>query len=151
MDDGLTGLIGLSRKAGKAEVGEESVAAAATAHKARLILLASDAAENTVKRAGRLGESGNCPVVTLDLSKTELGGALGRSSCALAALTDVGFAASVVKKLSARNPEAYGAVAERLEHKAEKTQRRRKAQRQKEKAAQARGRKPWAAPPAAKQ
>jgi len=64
MDDGLTGLIGLARKAGKAEVGEEPVTAAATAHKARLILLSSDAAENTAKRARRLGESGNCPVIT---------------------------------------------------------------------------------------
>ena len=141
MDDGLTGLIGLARKAGKAEVGEEPVTAAATAHKARLILLSS-----TAKRARRLGESGNCPVITPGLTKAQLGAALGRSSCALVALTDVGFAASVVKKLSARDPETYGAVAERLSHKAEKTQRRRKEQRQREKAAQARARKPWAPP-----
>ena len=147
MDDGLTGLIGLARKAGKAEVGEESVAAAATAHKARLILLAADAAENTARRAQRLGESGNCPVVALPLGKAELGAALGRSSCAVMALTDVGLAAGVMKKLSARDPEVYSPVAQRLEHKAEKTLRRRKEQRQKEKAAQARGRKPWAAPP----
>ena len=147
MDDGLTGLIGLARKAGKAEVGEESVAAAATAHKSRLILLSSDAAENTAKRAHRLGESGNCPVVTLPLSKAELGAALGRGSCAVMALTDVGLAAGVMKKLSARDPEAYAGVTQHMEHKAEKTLRRRKAQRQKEKAAQARGRKPWAAPP----
>lgn len=147
MDDGLTGLIGLARKAGKAEIGEESVAAAATAHKSRLILLSADAAGNTAKRAQRLGEGGNCPVVTLPLGKAELGAALGRSSCALMALTDVGFAASVMKKLSARDPEAYTSVAHRMEHKAEKTLRRRKEQRQKDKAAQARGRKPWAAPP----
>ena len=42
MDNGLIGLLGLARKAGKAEVGEESVSIAAKAHKARLILLASD-------------------------------------------------------------------------------------------------------------
>ena len=95
MDNGLIGLIGLARKAGKAEVGEESVSIAAKAHKARLILLASDAGEHTRRHGERLGEQGNCPALPLPLTKAELGGALGRGSCAILAFTDVGMAAGL--------------------------------------------------------
>ena len=142
MDNGILGLIGLTRKAGKVEVGEEAVSIAARNHKARAILFASDAAENTLRRRESLGEQGNCPSLVLEVSKAELGGAVGRSSCALLAITDVGLAAAVLKKLPAGE---YGDMAGRLERRAEKTYRRRKAQREKARA-QARG-KPWAPPP----
>lgn len=146
MDDLLTalsGLIGLAYKAGKALPGEEPTATAAAGHKARLILLASDAAGNTAEKAGRLGERGNSPVVQLPLTKEQLGGAVGRSTCAVLALTDVGLASALMKKLSAADPQAYGEVARKLEGKADKAQRRKKEQRAKERA----NRKPWVAPP----
>jgi len=143
MDDGLIGLIGLAYKAGKALPGEEAVATAAEAHKARLLLLAADAAPNTAAKAARLGEKGNCPVLPLPLSKEALGGALGRGSCAVLALTDVGLASALLKKLSAADPQTYGEVAEHMERKAGKALRRKKEQRSKERAA----RKPWVAPP----
>lgn len=148
MDNGLTGLLGLCRRAGKAELGEEPTAAAALGHKARVILLASDAADNTRRKAESLGQQGNAPVLTLPLTKAELGGALGRASCAVVALTDMGLAATAVQKLSQADPERYGAAAETLGKKAAKQDRRRREQRVKEKARQAKSRKPWAAPPA---
>lgn len=126
MDNGLTGLIGLCRKAGKVEVGEEPVSIAARTHKARLILFASDAAGNTLRRGDSLGQIGNCPALTLPLTKAELGGAVGRASCAVLALTDVGLAAAVTKKLTALDPQAYGDAAGRLEQKAQKALRRRR-------------------------
>ena len=144
MDNGLIGLIGLARKAGKAEVGEESVSIAAKAHKARLILLASDAGEHTRRHGERLGEQGNCPALPLPLTKAELGGALGRGSCAILAFTDVGMAAAAAKKLAAADPALYGPAAQRLDYKAEKTLRRRRQTRQREKDSKAAGRKPWA-------
>ena len=146
MDNGLIGLIGLTRKAGKAEVGEESVSIAAKAHKARLILLASDAGEHTRRHGERLGEQGNCPALPLPLTKAELGGALGRGSCAILAFTDVGMAAAAAKKLAAADPALYGPAAQRLDYKAEKTLRRRRQTRQREKDSKAAGQKPWAAP-----
>lgn len=146
MDNGLIGLIGLARKAGKAEVGEESVSIAAKAHKARLILLASDAGEHTRRHGERLGEQGNCPALPLPLTKAELGGALGRGSCAILAFTNVGMAAAAAKKLAAADPALYGPAAQRLDYKAEKTLRRRRQTRQREKDSKAAGRKPWAAP-----
>lgn len=147
MDNGLIGLLGLCRKAGKAQAGEECATLAAKAHKARLILLSSDAGESLLRLAQRLEETGNCPVLSLPLTKAELGGAVGRASCAILAITDVGLANAAVKKLAADDPEGYAEIAQRLEYKAEKTLRRRRETRQREKAAQAERRKPWAAPP----
>lgn len=147
MDNGLTGLLGLCRKAGKAQVGEECAALAAKAHKARLILLSADAGESLLRLARRLEETGNCPVLSVPLTKAELGGAVGRASCAILAITDVGLANAAVKKLAADDPEGVAGIAQRLEYKAEKTLRRRRETRQREKAAQAEGRKPWTAPP----
>lgn len=146
-DNGLLGLIGLARKAGRTEVGEEPVGIAARTHKARLILLASDAAENTVRRAESLGEIGNCPCLVSPFTKAELGWAVGRASCAVMAFTEVGFAGLDGQKLAELDPEQYGEAAGRLGGKAEKTYRRQKERRDKAKAAQAAARKPWASPP----
>lgn len=143
MDNGLMGLLGIARKAGKTEAGEESAAAAAKAHKARLLLLASDAGERTRRHAEALSQEGNCPLLPVPFTKGELGGALGRGSCAILALTDVGLASAAAKKLEAADP----AVRQRLEYKAEKTLRRRRETRQRERAAQSARRKPWAPPP----
>lgn len=143
MDNGLMGLLGIARKAGKTEVGEESAAAAAKAHKARVLLLASDAGDRTRRHAENLSQEGNCPLLPVPLTKAELGGALGRGSCAILALTDIGLANAAVKKLEAVDPE----VRQKLDRKAEKTLRRRRETRQREKEAQAARRKPWAAPP----
>lgn len=145
MDNGLTGLLGLSRKAGKLEIGEEPVSVAAKGHKARLLLLASDAGERTRRHAERLSQEGNCPLLPLSLTKAQLGQAVGRGACAILAFTDVGLAAAAVKKLAAEDPAGYEQVLHRLEYKAEKTLRRRRETRSREKAARAG--KPWAAPP----
>lgn len=148
MDNGLTGLIGLAKKAGKLQAGEEPVTLAAKTHKARLILLAADAADNTRHRGETLAQTGNCPLLSTPLSKAELGYALGRSSCAILALTDVGLAAAITERLAQQDPQQYESVQRQLSHKAEKTLRRRREQRDKEKAALAARRKPWAPPQA---
>ena len=85
--DKLLNLIGLAKKAGKLEVGEEPVGAAARSKHARLILIASDAADNTRRRALHFGEAGECICLEIPPTKEDLGRALGRTSCALLALT----------------------------------------------------------------
>ena len=100
--DKLLNLIGLAKKAGKLEVGEEPVGAAARSKHARLILIASDAADNTRRRALHFGEAGECICLEIPPTKEDLGRALGRTSCALLALTDIGFAEAVAKKLAAK-------------------------------------------------
>ena len=59
----------------------------------------------------------------------ELGAALGRGSCAMAAVTDLGFALALAEKLAARDPARYGEAVERLRLKAERAAQRRQAPR----------------------
>lgn len=92
------GLLGLARKAGKLEIGEEPVGAACRGRKARLVLLASDAAENTAGKARRLAQTSNARCAQVPFAKEELGAALGRKVCAVAALTDEGFAKAFLAK-----------------------------------------------------
>lgn len=145
MDSSLAGLLGLCRRAGKAELGEENVLSAASAHKARLVLIAADASEKTAARIERAAQAGNAPCFRLDASKAELGGTVGLASCAAVGLTDVGLAAAAVKKLVQASPERYGEISAHLERKAAKTVRRRREKQQRLKAEKRA--KPWAAPP----
>ncbi len=94
------GLLGLARKAGKLELGEDPVGNACRTHRAKAVLLASDAADNTVRRGEQLARTAKVPCVRTAFSKAELGWQLGRASCAVLAVTDSGLAASVLKKLA---------------------------------------------------
>ena len=146
--DPIAHLLGLARKAGRLEAGEEPVGAACRARQARLVLLASDAAPNTARRAAHFGQAGDVPWLSLPLTKAELGGLLGRGSCALLALTDAGFAAAVAEKLAARDPERYGPAAQQLREKADKVLQRQREQRRHEKNLREEKKHPWAPPPA---
>jgi len=146
-NDPILHLIGLAKKAGRLEVGDEPVGAVCRARQAKLILVAGDAASNTFRRAAHFGEAGNVLWLSLPHTKEELGFTLGRSSVAMLALTDVGFAASIVKKLAAADPEKYAAAAAALDTKATKALQRQKEQRQHEKNLRQGKHKPWAPPP----
>ena len=111
----ILSLLGLALRGGRLAVGEEPVALASRAGQARLVLAASDAAGNTVRRAEHLAEQSHCLWLVLPFSKTELGGALGRGSAAIAALTDTGLAAAVTQRLAQLDPERYGDAAARMD------------------------------------
>mgnify|MGYP003299094229 FL=1 len=149
--DNVLHLLGIARKAGRVEVGEEPVGASARARQARLILVASDAADNSARRAAHFAQAGKAPWFRVPYTKGELGGTVGRASCAMLALTDVGLAAALLARLAAGAPDTYGAAAAELSEKADKALQRQKEQRRHEKKLQKGGRKPWAAPPARKE
>ena len=142
-------LIGLALKAGRLEIGEEPVEAACRGKRARVLLLASDAAENSARRAERFAQAGKVPCVTVPAVKAELGHAVGRASCAMLALTDAGLAASLMKKLAAQD-KGFAEQADALARAAERTLRRQKDRRAQARSAQKRNAKPWAAPPPGK-
>lgn len=146
-NDPILHLLGLARKAGKLEIGEEPVGALCRSRHARLILLAGDAAANTCRRAAHFGDAGNALWLSLPFSKEELGFALGRTSCAMLAFSDAGMAASLVDKLALRDPERYGPAAQQLRTKADKMLQRQREKRQHEKNLREGKRKPWAPPP----
>ena len=83
------GYLSLARKGGLAELGEEPVGAIARAGKAYVILVASDASDHTWRRAKSYVAGTEQQCVRLDVNKDEMGFAVGRTSLAIAAITDV--------------------------------------------------------------
>ncbi len=91
--------LALARKAGLAELGEEPACNASGAGKARLIVVASDASDHTWRKAKSLVSGTDQQLVRLPYTKDELGFAIGRTSLAIAAITDAGISASLVESL----------------------------------------------------
>lgn len=98
MDSFLTHL-GLCLRAGKLAVGEEPVREALASGRARAVFLARDASERTRRKLDP--KLDGLSARTVPATKAELGGALGRESCALCAVTDKGFARSLLQHLDA--------------------------------------------------
>ena len=99
-DARILNLLGLARRGGNLAMGEEPVSDVCQQHKARVVFLAEDAGDTICRRAARMAESGNAPLVTLPWTKAEVGIQLGRASCALLALTDQGLASAVLSRLA---------------------------------------------------
>ena len=144
-NDPILHLLGLAKKAGKLEIGEEPVGAVCRSRHARVLLLAADAAPNTCRRAAHFGEAGNVLWLTLPHTKEELGFVLGRKSCAMLAVTEFGMAAAIGEKLAKQN-ERHAPAAEQLRVKADRALQRQKEKRQHEKNVQMGKKKPGAAP-----
>ncbi len=122
MDNSLR-YLSLARKAGFAELGEEPVGAAARALKAHLILVAGDASDHTWRRAKSFAAGTSQQCLRLGCSKEEMGFVIGRTSLAIAAITDVGLALALVQSLN--QPEKHRQILEVL---TEKSQRQKKRQ-----------------------
>jgi len=124
------------------------VDAVVRARDARVLLLASDAADNTRRRTAHFADVGQCLWLTLPFSKAELGRAVGRSAVAIVAVTDVGLAAAVVHRLADLDPARYADAAQRLDIKAKRAAERKAEQRAHEKNIRAGKGKPKKAPAA---
>ena len=121
MDKALN-YLALARKGGRAELGEEPVGGAARAGKAYLILVASDAGDHTWRRAKSFAAGTDQQCVKLPHTKDELGMAVGRSSLAIAAITDAALALALVQSLEKPDPAAV----EMLSYKTDRFKRRQK-------------------------
>lgn len=128
MMDPILSMIGICRKAGKIEAGEEPVDAAVRARDARLLLLAADAADNTARRCAHFAEVGQCLWLRIPESKYELGRALGRGSCAILAITDTGLALAVAQRLAEHDPVKYDEAVAKLQVKAQRARERQEEQ-----------------------
>ena len=122
----ILSLLGLAHKAGRVEIGEEPVGSAARAKKARIILVAGDAAASSVRRAMGFANAGSCLCLVIPATKEQLGRALGRTSCAMAAVTDIGFANALMKLLVELSPGEYEEAATQVEQRFSKAERRKK-------------------------
>lgn len=114
--------LSIARKGGMAELGEEPVGAVTRAGKGYLVLVASDASDHTWRRAKSFVAGTEQQCVRLPYSKDEMGMAVGRSSLAIAAVTDAALALALVKSL----PDGDAAAEEALSRRTEKLNQRKK-------------------------
>ena len=121
MDKALN-YLSLARKAGRIELGEEPVGAAARAKKARLIMVASDAGDHSWRRAKSFAAGTEQLCLKVPFTKDQLGEAIGRTSLAMAAFTDPALALAFVKALG--DPEKYKEALESLDRRTKRIRQR---------------------------
>ncbi|MCI8401246.1 MAG: 50S ribosomal protein L7ae [Lachnospiraceae bacterium] len=90
--------LGLATRAGKTESGEFCTEKAVKSGKARLVLVAEDASENTRKLFTNMCTYYEVPCVIYG-TKGELGHAMGKEFRASVAVTDEGFVKMIEKQL----------------------------------------------------
>lgn len=109
--DPLLGMFGLARRSGTLTYGDDAVASLCKEKKARCVFVAADAGTSTRKKAASYvmganrttkNSGGSIPLVILPHDKETLGAAIGQGLCALCAISDIGMAAAIVRKLAER-------------------------------------------------
>ena len=121
MDKALN-YLSLARKAGRIELGEEPVGAAARAKKARLIMVACDAGDHSWRRAKSFVAGTEQLCMKVPFTKDQMGEAIGRTSLAMAAFTDPALALAFVKALG--EPEKYKEALESLDRRTKRIRQR---------------------------
>ncbi|MFN2746269.1 MULTISPECIES: YlxQ family RNA-binding protein [Bacillus] len=91
-------LLGLANRARKVVSGEDLVIKEIRHSRAKLVLLADDAAANTEKKVTDKCRHYGVPVRTVS-DRTLLGRAIGKESRVVVAVTDQGFANTLLRKL----------------------------------------------------
>lgn len=125
MDKALQ-LLSLARKGRRVEVGEEPVDACVHAGRARLVIVASDASEHTLRRIKNITAGTKQIWLQVPYNKQDLGWSMGRGVCAVAALTDAALAKSFVQALPEQ--EKHAALLEELTVRAERIRKRQKSE-----------------------
>ncbi len=115
MNDDILTFFGLIRRAGKLTVGEDNVRNACRGRQAQLVLLAEDASDNALDRAQKASALADRPLIKLPYDKETISGLLGLPGCSMAAVTDIGFSAALLKKLSCLDPQKYVDALQRIE------------------------------------
>lgn len=93
----IAGLIGLAMKAGKLAAGDGRASEMSRKHKSFLVLVSSDASDNTKKKYMNMSEYHKLPIIMLDIDRYEFGRIIGREFAVVAAVCDKGFADGIVK------------------------------------------------------
>ena len=107
--------LGLARKAGLAELGEEPAGAAARGNKAVLILVAEDASNHTWRRAQSFVAGTEQKCIRIPFTKDQLGEAVGRTALAIGAFTDPALALAFAKALPQPSPELLESLQKRVD------------------------------------
>ena len=95
MDNRLSGLLGLSRRAGRLTSGSDAVLRDISGRRAALVLIASDASPRTAAAMRDACLANNVRAVSLPVGKEELGLTIGRGETAVLCVTDHSFASGI--------------------------------------------------------
>ena len=90
-------MIAMAMKAGRIAGGEFSAERAVRSGEAKLVILSEDASQNTVRKFSGMAAYRNIPVCRL-LTKQELGRTVGRGERSCLAVTDEGFAKTILAR-----------------------------------------------------
>ena len=114
MDKALN-YLALAKKGRMAELGEEPVGAITRTGKGYLVIVASDASDHTWRRAKSFVAGTNQQCIRVKFTKEELGFVVGRTSLAIAAITDCSLAVALVNSLgeSEKYAEAIAVLTEK--------------------------------------
>ncbi|MDO4313422.1 MAG: ribosomal L7Ae/L30e/S12e/Gadd45 family protein [Eubacteriales bacterium] len=96
--DKVLSLIGLATKAGKTASGEFCTEKEVKAGRARLVIVAEDASDNTKKKFQNMCDFYEVPIRYYD-DKNALGHSMGKEFRASLAILDEGFSKSILKQL----------------------------------------------------
>ncbi|MBE7017419.1 MAG: hypothetical protein E7420_04600 [Ruminococcaceae bacterium] len=107
--------LGIARKSGGMETGEDNSSGLVKAGKARVLIVASDTSEGAKRRAEGYVFETNTVLVEVPFTKDEISSISGKSGCSMAAITDLGLAAAFLKALAYENGEKYSDAYERIE------------------------------------
>ena len=98
--------LGLCRRAGKLETGEEPVLISITEQNAKLVIFSTDISEQTAKKIIDKCNTYKVPYVQL-FDRYELGAAVGHAARVVVAIKDKGFATMITRSLET-NTEVDG-------------------------------------------
>ncbi len=93
----VLGILGLARRAGAIAIGTNSVLEAVRKGKAKLVLLAGDASDNTKKQLYDKASFYKIPIETLPYGMLKLGHAIGKDHTVAIAILEEGFVISYTK------------------------------------------------------
>lgn len=100
----VKGMLSLAMKAGRLQTGEGRAEDTIRGGRAHLIILSDDASANTQKKFRNMGDFRSVPVISL-CDRFELGATIGRKFAVIIAVSDEGFANSI---LNAYNNQLKG-------------------------------------------
>ena len=103
MKKNTVGVIGLAARARGIVIGTNQVLEAIRGRKAKLVLIASDASDNTKKTLKDKSSYYNARLEEIDITTDELGRAVGHNNTAAIAFTDENFIKAYKKSLSGDN------------------------------------------------
>ena len=100
MKKNTLGVIGLAARARGIVIGTNQVLEAIRGKKAKLVLIASDVSDNTLKNITDKSAFYSAKALQIDIPATELGRAVGHSNTAAIAFTDMNFVKAYEKSLT---------------------------------------------------